>query len=64
MLPALGLEPLGGFRADAFALGPAVLYTPKIGNTDVNFIGKYIIDVTHTNRFNSNYAMVSVAFKF
>ena len=64
VLPALGLEPLGGFRAEAFALGPAVLYTPKIGNTDVNLIAKYLIDVSHENRFDSNYAMVSAAFKF
>jgi len=64
VLPALGLQPLGGFRAKGFGLGPAILYAPKIGNTDVNFIAKYLFDIDHENRFNSNYATVSAAFKF
>jgi len=64
VLPALGLEPLGGFRAKYFGLGPAALYSAKIGGKDVNFIGKYLFDVTHENRFNSDYLMVSAAFKF
>jgi hypothetical protein len=63
-LPALGLKPLGGFRAMGFGLGPAILYAPKIGNTDVNFIAKYLFDIDHENRFNSNYATVTAAFRF
>ena len=64
VLPALGLAPLGGFRARYFGLGPAVVYSPTIGSTAVNFIAKYLFDVTHENRFDSNYLMVSAAFKF
>ena len=63
VLPALGLQPLGGFRGEGFGLGPASLFSHKFGGTDVNFIGKYIVDIVHTNRFNNSYAMVSVAFK-
>lgn len=63
VLPALGLQPLGGFRGHGFGLGPAILFSHKFGGTDVNFIGKYIVDIVHTNRFNNSYAMLSVAFK-
>jgi hypothetical protein len=64
VLPALGLKPLGGFRAEYFGLGPAVVYTSTIGGTDFNFIAKYLMDVEHRNRFNSDYLIASVAFKF
>jgi hypothetical protein len=64
VLPVLGLKPLGGFRASYFGAGPAVLYTAKLGDTDVNLIGKYLFDVSHEHRFNSDYLMVSAAFKF
>jgi len=64
VLPALGLEPLGGFRAQYFGVGPAVVVTQRIGSTDVSFIGKYLIDVEHKNRFDSDYLIVSAAFKF
>jgi len=43
---------------------PAAVVTPKISGKDVNFIAKYLFDVTHENRFNSDYLMVSAAFKF
>lgn len=64
VLPALGLRPLGGFRAEYFGLGPAALYTVKLGDTDVNLIAKYLWDVDHRNRFNSDYLMLSAAFRF
>jgi len=64
VLPALGLRPLGGFRASYFGAGPAVLYTAKLGDTDVNLIGKYLFDLSHENRFDSDYLMLSAAFKF
>jgi hypothetical protein len=64
ILPALGKQPLDGFRAKYFGLGPAVLVSPKVGGKDINLIAKYLFDVTHENRFNSDYLMVSLAFKF
>ena len=64
ILPAIGLEPVDGFKARYFGLGPAAVVTPKISGKDVNFIAKYLFDVTHENRFNSDYLMVSAAFKF
>lgn len=38
VLPALGLEPLGGFRGRSFGIGPAVVFTPKIGDTNISVI--------------------------
>jgi hypothetical protein len=61
VLPVLGLKPLDGFRARYFGLGPAVVYSPTIAGKDVNIIAKYLFDVTHENRFNSDYLVVSFA---
>jgi len=64
VLPAIGLKPLEGFRAQYFALGPAVLVTPPVFGKDVNLIAKYLVDIDHKNRFNSDYLMISLALKF
>jgi hypothetical protein len=64
VLPALGLQPLGGFQAEYFGVGPAVFYSAKFGKRNINFIGKYLVDVTHENRFDSNYLMLSAALKW
>ncbi len=63
-LPALGLPPLGDFRGECFGLGPAVKYTTKIGQRDVNFILKWLHDIDSKNRFDSDTLMLSIAFPF
>jgi hypothetical protein len=63
VLPALGLQPLGGFRGQSFGIGPAALFSPKIGKTPVSFIVKWMPDLVHHNRFDNKYVMLSVAFK-
>jgi hypothetical protein len=64
VLTALGLQPLGGFRAGYFGLGPSVVVTPKVWGKDLNLIAKYLFDVEHRNRFNSDYLTVSAVLKF
>ena len=64
LLPQLGLQPLGGFRASYVGLGPAVLASPTILGKKLNFIAKYLFDVTHENRFDSDYLVLSAAFSF
>ena len=64
VLPTLGLQPLGGFHAQYFGLGPAVVVSPTVLGKDLNLIAKYLFDVTHENRFDSDYLMVSAALKF
>jgi hypothetical protein len=61
VLPTLGLQPVGGFRAEYFGAGPAVFYMAPIFGKDVNFIGKYIFDVSHKYRFDSDYLVLSFA---
>ncbi len=63
-LSALGLQSLGGFRAEFLGLGPALLLSPTIGNTTVNFVVKYLVRVLNENRFDGNYVSASVALKF
>jgi hypothetical protein len=63
VLPALGLAPLGGFRGHSFGIGPAVVFSHKIGGKDVNFIAKWMPDLVHSHRFNSTYTMLSIALK-
>ena len=64
VLPALGLQPLGGFRAEYFGLGPALLVTPPVFGKDFNLIVKYLWDVDHKHRFDSDYLVMSLAFSF
>ena len=64
VLKALGLQPLGGFRAGYFGLGPSVVVTPKVWGKDLNLIAKYLFDVEHRNRFNSDYLTISAVIKF
>ena len=64
VLPRLGLNGLGGFRAWYFGLGPAVIGTPHILGRDVNLIAKYLFDVEHRNRFNSSFLILSVVMGF
>ena len=64
LLPQLGLQPLGGFRASYVGLGPAVLASPTNLGKKLDSIAKYLFDVTHENRFDSDYLVLSVAFGF
>jgi len=64
VLPALGLQPLGGFRATYVGVGPAAVVSPTIMGKDLNFVVKYLFDVDHTHRFDSDYLMGSLAWSF
>jgi len=64
VLTALGMDSLGGFKGEAFGLGPAIKFTPKIGGRDINLIAKWLHDIDSTNRFESDTLMCSIAFKF
>ena len=64
VLTALGMDSLGGFKGEAFGLGPAIKFTPKIGGRDINLIAKWLHDIDSTNRFESDILMFSIAFKF
>jgi hypothetical protein len=54
----------GGFRGSGVGIGPAVLWTPRIGSRDISLIAKWIHDTNTRNRFEGDLVMVSAAFRF
>lgn len=61
---ALGRETLpdvGGFKGESLGIGPIVRYSPKLGETQVHFIGKWIHEFDVKNRLEGEVAMVSIA---
>lgn len=62
-LTALGMNSLGGFKGEAFGLGPIIKFTSKIGDRDINFIAKWLHDIHTTNRFKGDVFMLTMAFK-
>ncbi|WP_022947382.1 SphA family protein [Methylohalobius crimeensis] len=64
---ALGLPALsnvGGFQGEAIGIGPIVRYSPKFGDKQIHFIGKWIHEFNVENRFEGEIGMLSVAFDF
>ena len=63
-LTSLGKDSLGTFKGETFGLGPALKYTFKLGERDINIIVKWLHDLDTTNRFKTDTTMCAVAFKF
>lgn len=59
-----GLPDVGGFKGEGLGIGPIVRYSPKIGEKQVHFIGKWIHEFDVKNRFQGEIAMLSVALDF
>ncbi|WP_287373207.1 transporter [Prosthecochloris sp.] len=64
LLVSLGKDSLGGFKGEAFGLGPAVKYTFTVGEKDITVIAKWLHDLDAMNRFETDIAMCAIAFKF
>lgn len=58
------LPQIGGFQGEASGIGPIVRYSPKFGDKQVHFIGKWIHEYDVQHRFEGNLGMVSVALNF
>jgi hypothetical protein len=58
------LPTLGGFQGESAGIGPAVRYSPKLGDKQIHFIGKWIHEFSATNRFKGDIAVLSFAFEF
>ena len=52
---------LGDFKAEAAGVGPAILWTPKIGNQDVSFIAKWLHEFHAENRMEGDHIFLSFA---
>jgi hypothetical protein len=55
---------LGDFKAEAAGIGPAVLWSTKIFNTDVTFIAKWLHEYDAEKRFEGDHIFVSFAMSF
>ena len=52
---------LGDFKAEAAGVGPALLWTTKIGNQDVSFIAKWLHEFHAENRLEGDHIFFGFA---
>ncbi len=52
---------LGSFKAEAAGIGPAVLWTKRIGTKDVSFIAKWLHEFDAENRLEGDHLFLSFA---
>lgn len=55
---------LGDFKSESFGIGPGFLWQPKFAGGKLSIAGKYMRDITATNRFKSHYGTIGAAWKF
>lgn len=55
---------LGDFKSESFGIGPGFLWTPAFAGGKLAIAGKWMHDFTAKNRFESDYGMLTVGWKF
>ncbi len=55
---------LGDFQGESFGLGPGFIWFPAFAKGKLAVLGKWIHDFDATNRFESDYATLTVAWTF
>lgn len=55
---------LGPFKSESVGIGPGIFWSPAALDGRLVLLGKYMFDVQAENRFKSDYATLSVAWKF
>jgi len=55
---------LGSFKSESFGIGPGFFWQPGFAGGKLSIVGKYMRDLTATNRFKSDYGTVGAAWKF
>jgi hypothetical protein len=55
---------LGNFKSESVGLGPGFFWTPKSAGGRLMVMGKWLHDFDATNRFESEYGTLTVAWKF
>jgi hypothetical protein len=58
------LPGVGGFQGESAGVGPILRYSPKFGDRQIHFIGKWIHEFSATNRFKGDLGVISVALDF
>lgn len=55
---------LGSFKSESFGLGPGFLWTPAFAGGKLAIAAKWLHDFEAKNRFDSDYGMLTVGWKF
>ena len=55
---------LGDFKGESFGLGPGFVWFPEFADGKLAVLGKWIHDFDVTNRFESDYGTLTVAWTF
>lgn len=55
---------LGDFKSESLGLGPGFIWTPAFAEGRLAISGKWLHDLHAENRFDSDYGLVTVAWKF
>ncbi len=55
---------LGDFQGESFGLGPGFVWFPEFADGNLAVLGKWIHDFDATNRFESDYGTLTVAWTF
>jgi hypothetical protein len=55
---------LGDFKAEAAGIGPAILWSTKVGNQQVSFIAKWLHEYHADNRLEGDHVIISFAMSF
>ena len=55
---------LGDYKAEAAGVGPALLWTTRIGGQDVSFIAKWLHEFHAENRIKGDHVFLSFAMSF
>ena len=55
---------LGDFKSRSLAIGVGFFWMPESANGKLTIQGKWMHDVDHKNRFNSDYGTIGIAWKF
>ncbi len=55
---------LGDFKGESLGIGPGFLWQPKFAEGKLSIVGKWMHDLTATNRFKSDYVTIGAAWKF
>ena len=55
---------LGDFKSESLGIGPGFFWTPEFAAGKLTIQGKWMHDVEHDNRFDSDYVTLAVSWKF
>ncbi len=61
---AVGLSAPDGFKSKGAAVGPAIMYAPKIGGKEVNLIAKWLHEYYSRNRLEGEWVWLAAVVKF